>query len=417
MRSVLVIGYVWPEPESSAAGARMMQLLEFFLAKGYSVTFATTAVKTPFMANLHSLDIKTVKIELNNPSFDHFIKALAPEVVLFDRFMMEEQFGWRVSEFCPKALKILDTEDLHFFRKARHSAFKSGIPVTPTLLWSNTAKREIASIYRCDLTLIISEVEMDLLRNTFGVPDNLLFYLPFMLEKPSAERIKKLPSYEHRRHFVSIGNFKHEPNSDAVLNLKQHIWPLIKQKIPEAEMHIYGAYPSPKVQQLHQAKTGFLIKGRADSAEEVLKNARVLLAPLRFGAGLKGKFTDAMQSGTPTVTTPLGAEGMHGNLNWNGAIADNAPAFAREATELYQKQIKWQEAQANGFKILSARFLRTELQKEFEQIIDGLKENLKKHREMNFTGAMLSFHSMNTTRYLSKYIEMKNKCEMLKDQG
>ncbi|NJW54257.1 glycosyltransferase, partial [Salinimicrobium sp. CDJ15-91] len=108
-RKLLVIGYVWPEPKSSAAGARMMQLLEFFLAEDYSITFATTAAKTEFMTDLPSLGIATEKIELNNESFDLFLKKISPEIVIFDRFMMEEQFGWRVAEVVPNALRILDT--------------------------------------------------------------------------------------------------------------------------------------------------------------------------------------------------------------------------------------------------------------------------------------------------------------------
>lgn len=177
-KKLLVIGYVWPEPKSSAAGARMMQLLDFFLTESFSITFATTASKTDFMVDLPSRGIATEKIELNNESFDIFLKKIDPEIVIFDRFMMEEQFGWRVAEVCPEAIKILDTEDLHFYRKARQEAVKAGAELSPALLFSNIAKREIASIYRCDLSLIISEAEMQLLQSTFKVPEEILFYLP-----------------------------------------------------------------------------------------------------------------------------------------------------------------------------------------------------------------------------------------------
>lgn len=414
MRSLLVIGYVWPEPNSSAAGSRMMQLLEFFISEGYHVTFATTAAETEVMADLPSLGIDTVKIELNNPSFDSFISGLQPEIVLFDRFMMEEQFGWRVSEIYPQAIRILDTEDLHFFRKARQEAFKKNIEITTELLQSEPAKREVASIYRCDLSLIISEVEIKLLRDTFGIPENILFYLPFMEDTPSEKEKNNQALFEDRKNFISIGNFRHEPNRDAVLNLKQNIWPLIKKELPKAKLHIYGAYPGPKVKQLHNEKERFLVKGWADSALEVIGSSRVLLAPLRFGAGLKGKFIDAMKAGTPTVTTQIGAEGMTNENGWNGSIVDTPEEFAREAIELYTNKVQWGNSRAKGFKLLKQGYSKIKFSESFRERLLDLKKNLKKHRENNFTGNMLKHHQMAGTKFMSKYIEMKNLLEQAK---
>ncbi|HET7361779.1 MAG TPA: glycosyltransferase, partial [Salinimicrobium sp.] len=257
MDRLLIIGYVWPEPNSSAAGARMLQLIEFFRAEKYAVSFATTASGTSNMVDLAEMGVQTETIQLNSSSFDVFIKNLNPSIVLFDRFMMEEQFGWRVSKICPDALKILDTEDLHFLRNLREEVFRKKIPAENAFFGSDMAKREIASIYRCDLSLIISETELELLVNQYNVPKNLLFYLPFMLKSISKENIKDLPSFEERSHFVSIGNFRHAPNWDAVLNLKEHIWPKINKTLPEAELHIYGAYHSKNVFDLHDPKNGF----------------------------------------------------------------------------------------------------------------------------------------------------------------
>jgi hypothetical protein len=105
MRKVLVIGYVWPEPASSAAGTRMMQLLDYFLLQEYSVTFATTATPTPYSEDLTTKGITVEKIILNSNTFNDFIEKLSPEIVVYDRYMMEEQFGWRVAQSCPCRLK------------------------------------------------------------------------------------------------------------------------------------------------------------------------------------------------------------------------------------------------------------------------------------------------------------------------
>ena len=139
MKQLLIIGHTFPEPSTTAAGSRMMQLIELFKEEKYQITFASTAAVSEKTANLQRQHISIENIKLNDVSFDEFIKKLNPEIVVFDRYITEEQFGWRVSENCPKALKILDTEDLHFLRKARQEAIKDGKPVSEANLFSETA--------------------------------------------------------------------------------------------------------------------------------------------------------------------------------------------------------------------------------------------------------------------------------------
>ena len=407
-KNLLIIGFVWPEPKSSAAGSRMMQLIEVFKSEKHQITFASPCAKTDNAFNLESIDISQVSIELNNSSFDIFIKKLNPDVVLFDRFMMEEQFGWRVAEQCPDALRILDTEDLHGLRKGRQQAFKDKKPFEVSYLFNDIAKREIASIFRSDLSLIISEAEMDILKHQFKVDESLLLYLPFMLDSISEEDIKVLPKFENRNHFITIGNFLHEPNYNAVLNLKETIWPLIKATLTKAELHIYGAYASQKVNQLHNDKEGFLIKGFAQDVNEVMQHAKVCLAPIRFGAGLKGKLIDAMKNGTPCVTTSIGAEGMFGNLDANGFVEDNPKLFSNKAMELFKNETLWKSKQKNGFEIINERFDRKVHQEKFLKTIAETTQQLNQHRLNNFTGQMLQHHTLQSTKFMSKWIEEKN---------
>jgi len=356
MKNLLIIGFVWPEPNSTAAGSRMMQLIDLFQKKDFNITFVCTASKTNKSINLKTLNIQTFDIQLNNSNFDKLIKVINPEFVLFDRFLTEEQFGWRVAENCPEAIRILDTEDLHFLRNARQFAYQNNEKVTLKHLTNDLAKREIASIYRCDLTLIISKYEMKLLKKTFKIDKSLLLYVPFLLNKLNLENHSSYPSFENRNHFISIGNFKHEPNWNSVQYLKTVIWPLIREKLPEAQLHVYGAYASEKVQQLHHKKDGFIIKGWAENAEDIFSNGRVCLAPLQFGAGLKGKLIDAMQFGTPSVTTNIGAEAMHYKLPWNGFITDDPVDFALKSVALYTDENIWKNAQQNGIEIINSCF-------------------------------------------------------------
>ena len=409
-QQVLIIGYVWVEPNSSAAGSRMMQLIEQFLKQNWKITFASPAQKSENATNLNSIGIDVVSIELNSSTFDDFIKELQPTIVMFDRFMMEEQFGWRVAENCPNALRILDTEDLHFLRKTRHQQIKKEEEFTTTaLLKSNEAKREIASILRCDLSLIISTYEMELLKSVFKIDENLLCYLPFLLDEIDENQTKNWISFEEREHFVFIGNFFHKPNVDAVLTLKNHIWKHIRKQLPKAEIHIYGAYANQQINQLHNKKEGFLIKGFANDAKEVVENARVVLAPLNFGAGIKGKLTEAMICGTPSVTTNIGAEGMHKSLPWNGFVTDDYNEFSEKAIQLYTDKTIWETSQNNGIEIINQIYDKEKISLPFIKLIKEILDNLEQHRTHNFLGNMLQHQSLQATKFMSKWIEEKNK--------
>lgn len=383
----------------------MMQLIGLFQEENYQITFASTATISEKTANLESQHISIKNILLNDSSFDDFIKELNPEIVIFDRYITEEQFGWRVSENCSDALKILDTEDLHFLRKAREEAVKSNSPISEANLFSETAKRELASILRCDLSLIISEFEMELLQNTFRISSSILYYLPFLVETVSEE--KEIASFKERQDFLAIGNLLHSPNVDSVLQLKE-LWPEIKKQLPNAELHIYGAYASQQILQLNNTKEGFIIKGWAENVESVMNKYRVQVAPLRFGAGLKGKLLDAMCFGLPSITTKVGAEGMNGKLTFAGSITNSKEDFIAASVKLYSNEMLWKKAQQNGFQIIKQRFQKNLYSEAFKKHIRHLSENLQKHRQQNFLGQILQHHSLQSTKYMSKWIEAKN---------
>ena len=387
-----------------------MQLIELFAEampagrqEKYQTTFASTAAVSERTSNLESQNISVKNILLNDTSFDKFLKELNPEIVIFDRYITEEQFGWRVSENCPEALKILDTEDLHLLRKAREEAVKKGKPVSEANLFSETAKRELASILRCDVSLIISEYEMELLQSTFKVSGQILHYLPFLVEEVS----EKMTPFEDRQNFLAIGNLHHAPNVDSVLQLKQ-IWPEIKKQLPSAELHIYGAYAPQQILQLNNKKEGFIIKGWTENLENVMKNYRLQLAPLRFGAGLKGKILDAMRFGLPTITTEIGAEGMFGKFPFGGTITTSKKEFIDASIQLYSEENLWNQAQQNGLSIIENRFQKKLFSEAFNKHIRDLTANLQNHREQNFFGQILQHHTLQSTKYLSKWIEAKN---------
>lgn len=404
-QTLLIIGYVWPEPTSSAAGSRIIQLIHWAQAEGYRVLFGSAAERGDTAEDLDALGVESVSLTLNCSSFDRLVAALQPAVVIFDRFVTEEQFGWRLADASPGTLRVLDTEDLHCLRAGREQAIKAGRPVLDLAdedLFTELARRELAAIYRCDLSLMISDAEIALLVHRLGVPGRLLHHCPFMETPIAAETLK---GFDERAHMVFIGNYRHAPNWDAVRYLRE-IWPSIRRALPDAEMHIYGAYQPKKALQLHSDALGFLIKGWARQARETLGQYRLCVAPLRFGAGIKGKLADAWAAGTPSVTTSIGAEGM-GQGEWPGALVDCREQWTQTIVDLYNQRIAWNAAQRAGLQRFNQLFDARLRQAALSACINALRAQLTQHRQRNIVGAMLHEQKHRSTEFMSRWIEVK----------
>jgi len=397
----LILGKLWPEPSASAAGTRTLDIVRALLGSGWRVSFACAASRAERSTDLEVLGVETANITLNDSSFDVWIAELSPDVVVFDRFMTEEQFGWRVRNACPSALRVLDTSDLHCLREAR----KSALFCSEALRFdTDTALREIAAIYRCDRTLMISSAEMQILKERFDLEDPLVQYWPFAFDFPESD----LVGFDQRRHFVMIGSLLHAPNLDGLRWCKRELWPLIRAKLPSVELHCYGSYGDKYLKELNAPAKGFFFHGRAEDAHQVIESARVNLAPLRFGAGLKGKVFDGFRVGTPTVGTRIAYEGIMDAQSSCIHIADTPVGFANAAVAVYEDVSLWSELQKQGRELcvqqFSSKVWQPRLNQLFRQAIDAMEQD----RRQNFVGRMLEHHQHRSTEYFSRWIEAKN---------
>lgn len=408
-KRIVIIAQVWPESNSSAAGKRMLQLLKTFQEWGMDIFMGCAAKRSEFSDDLTAFGVSTFELWLNDQRSDTIFKELNADIVMYDRFMIEEQYGWRVQQQCPDAMTILDTEDLHFLRYARQQMFKDNSTDLNQYLYSERTKRELASIMRCDVCLLISKWEYQLLVDVFAIKASTLFVLPF-LEKPLSklETLNWL-NFEQREGFVFIGNFIHEPNYQTVLYIKKHIWPILRKQLKGVKMHIYGAYPTQKVWQLHNIEQGFIIHGRAHDALEVVSKAKVMLAPIVFGAGIKGKFIDAMQVGTPSISSSIGAEAMGDSLSWPGFIADNIHDYIEKSVLLYTDKSVWLEKQAKAAQLLNKEYNAELLCQDFYHWISQVYLELAEHRKNNFLSSVFLHHTALSSKYMGLWIEEKNK--------
>ena len=402
MPIALIIGKVWPEPNSTAAGWRTLDLFGVLSKMGYACHFACAAQPNEHCADLNEQAVQTHSIGLNSDSFDEWIEKLDPEIVVFDRYMTEEQFGWRVSKSCPNALRILDTSDLHCLREARRESVEKDRALN---LYNKIALREVASIYRSDLTLMISKAEIEILLSSFSIhPSSLLTYFPFTVD---LKNTRTEPLFEDRKHCTMIGSFMHPPNVDSVKWCISKIWPQVRKALSGVELHIYGSY-SDKFVASFKEKDGVILKGRAENVSETLMRYRLNLAPLRYGAGLKGKVLDGFISGTPTVVTPVAAEGICKVDTFMGMVSDKPEAIAREIIDLYLNREKWAQCQQQGTAILRDKFDQEEHFARLTEAIQEAKEQKQNRRNQNFVGQMLRHHNHASTEYMSRWIQAKN---------
>ena len=307
-------------------------------------------------------------------------------VAIFDRFYTEEMYSFHVHNLLPEATMILDMQDMHSLRKSRQSI--PGDSMLPTIDDASLL-RKLSSICRCDLTLVCSPFETDLLKRRYDILEFKLVTAPLFGDLISPE----VPclEYEARCNICFIGGLRHDPNCDAVQKLHR-LWPRIRDQLPDKDvnLHIFGAYcPDQLKSQLNNPSAGFLVHGFIDSLEHAIADKRCLVAPIRFGAGMKGKIIDAWRHRTPVVTTSIGMEGLEKDLSKLLFVADTDNDFINAVVSIYTDKGKWKQA-------LAGNECRLE------------KLSSSGHRRMqDYTRAILWKQSLRSTEYLSRYIETK----------
>jgi hypothetical protein len=254
-------------------------------------------------------------------------------------------------------------------------------------------------------------------------------------------------TFAARQHFATIGNFRHDPNVDSLWVLAHRsVWSAIRRTLPGAELHVYGAYMGREHMPLHRPDDGVLLKGKAKDAVSSLGKYRALLAPLRFGAGIKGKIADAWMAGTPVITSTIGAEGMTAlsaaaaaaaapaqtsvvQAEFGGIEANDSESFVSAAVSLYNDEARWSAAQRTGFDIVATRF---QFRANADQIVSDIERRRIAHAEAHarerlnaalevsaqegdngdkddWTAALLWANAARANEFKGKFFQMKQK--------
>lgn len=402
-KHALFFVYVWPEPMSSAAGVRTYALLRALKNAGYELSAASPSQPSPHSEALNRLGCATYPCDPNasHPT-EEKLKGLSPSLVVYDRFVMEEQFGWRARALWPEALHVVDTQDLHSLRRARERLAGAGktneeIKNPSPADMGEDLLRELASLYRADAALVVSSFEESLLRS-LGFPAENLLHLAFPAQ-PDAEPAP----YEARKGFCFLGNFRHPPNLHGVRWLIAELWPAVRERLPAAELHLYGAYPPAEISR-HKGEQGIFAHGPVADHRAALRSHRALLSPLRFGAGIKGKVLEAWGTGTPVIGTALSFEGM----GKEGLLAEDAKSLAQACLALEDEAL-WRKESLSGLHAVASLYGEERLAKSFLEFTESRAKELSSIRARNLTGAMLRHHTLNASKYFSRWIEAKNR--------
>lgn len=420
---VLFLTQLWPEENASGASSRTLQLIGCFLLLGWQVQVWCDAEPNLHEQGLRALGCQTLRVGPNDDGFDAQIAAAQPQIVLFDRYSIEEKFSFRVRRHCPNALRVLDTVDLHSVRLARGKKLKrleEGVLCCPDLDFlqefeksDGTWERELAAILRSDLVLVVSDFERDLLLHHFKVPKELVHLCRLTYHARNAA----VPGFDERHGFVALGCFLHPPNQDAFHYLSRFFWPRLRDRLPHAFLHIWGSHMGSNVPVNAWRQSGIVAKGHAPSAIRALEQARVHLALVRYGAGIKSKISDAFLAGTPTITTPIGVEGMTDGAAFPGFVAHELEDAVEQAVILHEQKTTWQEKASLCGSVLRSSYGKESTLIPLRKKLEWTLENLSEQRSANPLGRVLWHQSLRSTEYFSRWIQTKQGLERSQSLG
>jgi glycosyltransferase involved in cell wall biosynthesis len=209
---------------------------------------------------------------------------------------------------------------------------------------------------RTDATLVVSTLEEEKLKEE-GVDAKVYIVSNIHELRPDAYQY----GYDARKDILFVGNYAHLPNRDSIKWFTNHIFPAILKQLPEAKLHVVGAnMPDDMLKDL-QGKN-IIVDGYLSDEElaALLVKSRVFVAPLRYGAGVKGKVGQAIEYGLPVIASSIAAEGMHLEEGVSGLLADDAKTFADQVVRLYQDPKLWKTVQENARIVLEKHFSLTE---------------------------------------------------------
>ena len=366
-KRVLVIDHHVPTPDRDSGSLRMFQMLKLLHALGHRVTFVpdNLAKRHPYTSELQKRGIEVFYHPYLKRVRDYLMShGREFDVVILSRCDFARKHIVDIRLHSPQSRIIFDTVDLHYLRQDSEAQLTRDPEMRRKAQEKQRLEHEL--INQADETWVVSLVEQQLLLKTW--PHKSIQVVSNIVDVPGS----KTP-FGLRRDYLFIGGFQHRPNVDAVLFFVQEIYPLVSKRLPYAKFYIIGDKPPPEIVAL--ATERVIVAGLQRDARPFFDSVKVSVAPLRFGAGVKGKINQSMALGVPVIATSMAAQGMELQDHEDILLADEPEEFAQALVELYESEDLWNRLSENAVRKTRALYSTDAARKKLEFLLseDHLK--------------------------------------------
>ncbi|MGE5167786.1 MAG: glycosyltransferase, partial [Deltaproteobacteria bacterium] len=337
---VLIVDAYTPTPDQDSGSLRMLNLMRLLREAGYAVSFLPD---NRAHAGKYTLALQALGVQaLYHPFVADPVAWLRAHgrslnAVVLSRHYVAANYVGLVRLYAPQARLIFDTVDVHHLREQRAAELTGSAEQAQQA--ARTRTQELKLMRECDVTLVVSAAEKELLaRDLPGVRIEVLSNVHAI---PGRRR-----EFGERRDLVFVGGFQHPPNVDAVLWFVNDVFPRVRTALPGIVFHVIGSKAPRQILEL--AHDGVQVHGFVEDIAPFMDDSRLALAPLRYGAGVKGKINMAMSHGLPVVATTPAAEGMHARDGEDLLVADAPEDFAAAIVRAYGDATLWNKLSDNG---------------------------------------------------------------------
>ena len=369
-KKMLIIDHYVPEFDKDSGSYRMYNIMKILKALGNHITFIgdNLARTEPYTETMQQLGVEVVYV----PYFGSVAEYVTRYGEFFDYVILSRAHiaGKHVSEVrkhCVNAAVLFDTVDLQHLREMRRATVEGDSAVFREAMRLKEMEFDLAKM--SDLTLVVSPVEKELM-----LKENPLLKVEVLSNIHEIEPPRR--TFLERKDIMFLGGFKHLPNVDAAKYFVQEVFPLIQQRISEVRVYLVGSEPPEAVSQLASDKV--MVTGQVRDLLQYFESSRVFVAPLRYGAGLKGKIGESMAHGLPVVTTSIGAEGMNLEHGENALIADDPEEFAKSVAAIYTSEEVWTKISAKSIEYVKKNLSVEAGAERIQQILSLLEPNARR---------------------------------------
>lgn len=362
---VLVLDHCTPTPDQDAGSVTAYNILLLLREMGFQPTFAaednflympdyTAPLQRQGIEVLYAPHVTSVRRHLEEVGDRYDL------VFLFRPGVVERHLA-DVRTFCPRAKVLFHTIDLHYLRLAREAELRgdaAGLEAAQAM-----KRKEFAALRGVDASIVHSTAELELLRPE--LPDLAIHVFPLVLNIRGTQA-----GFDARRDIVFVGGYQHMPNVDAVLFFVDEVMPILRRTLPGVKFVAVGSKPPGQV--LRLAGDDVVVAGFVEDLPPYLDQFRLSVAPLRYGAGIKGKIGTALAVGLPTVATPLAVEGMGLTDGHDILVGEGPEAMAQAIVRLYTDAALWRRVQCAGVECAEQQWGGAAAWRILEEMLAGL---------------------------------------------